>query len=145
MTLTLENKTRAVQAPGFVHPHNDFLSLLEQEQDLVVIPSRQTPTTAPTMSSGIDLAQELVRSVVRAFYVPADVDTRHIVIVDALIIHSALRDDDLSYLLGQNNKDMKKLCANYSKRMRIQESTTPKISPLTAGLSNISLGRWPRS
>ncbi|KAI1849495.1 hypothetical protein JX265_012746 [Neoarthrinium moseri] len=60
----------------------------------------------------MDLAQTLVRSVVRAFYDPREVDTRHIVIVDALITHSALRDDDLSYLMGQNTKDMKKLCGN---------------------------------
>lgn len=60
----------------------------------------------------MDLAQTLVRSVVRAFYDPKEVDTRHIVIVDALITHSALRDDDLSYLMAQNTKDMSKICAN---------------------------------
>lgn len=60
----------------------------------------------------MDLAQTLVRSVVRAFYDPREVDTRHIVIVDALITHSALRDDDLSYLMAQNTKDMTKICAN---------------------------------
>ncbi|KAK6073012.1 transcription initiation factor iie subunit alpha [Seiridium cupressi] len=60
----------------------------------------------------MDLAQTLVRSVVRAFYDPREVDTRHIVIVDALITHSALRDDDLSYLMAQNTKDMSKICAN---------------------------------
>jgi len=32
----------------------------------------------------MDLAHELVRSVMRAFY-----DTKHILVVDALIIHSA--------------------------------------------------------
>ncbi|KAH6654943.1 hypothetical protein BKA67DRAFT_656913 [Truncatella angustata] len=60
----------------------------------------------------MDLAQTLLRSVVRAFYDPKEVDTRHIVIVDALITHSALRDDDLSYLMAQNTKDMTKICAN---------------------------------
>ncbi|EON96161.1 putative transcription initiation factor iie subunit alpha protein [Phaeoacremonium minimum UCRPA7] len=54
----------------------------------------------------MDLAQTLVRSVVRAFF-----DTRSILIIDALIIHSALRDDDMAYLMSMNTKDLHKLCA----------------------------------
>ncbi|TAQ87715.1 hypothetical protein B7494_g3954 [Chlorociboria aeruginascens] len=53
----------------------------------------------------MDLAQVLVRSCVRSFY-----DTKHILIVDALIIHSALRDDDMAYLMGMNTKELHKLC-----------------------------------
>ncbi|KAK8035078.1 TFIIE alpha subunit [Apiospora rasikravindrae] len=58
----------------------------------------------------MDKAQTLVRSVARAFYDPTHFDPRHIVIIDALITHSALRDDDLSYLMAQNTKDLHKIC-----------------------------------
>ncbi|KAI9796612.1 MAG: hypothetical protein M1833_006052 [Piccolia ochrophora] len=54
----------------------------------------------------MDLAKALVRSVARAFY-----ETRHILVVDALMVHSALRDDDLAHLLGMQTKELRKLCA----------------------------------
>jgi transcription initiation factor TFIIE subunit alpha len=72
----------------------------------------------------MDLAQQLVRSCVRAFYE----DSKHILVVDALIIHSAyaslalvaptnnadnvprLRDDDMAYLLGMQSKELHKYC-----------------------------------
>lgn len=54
----------------------------------------------------MDLAKPLIRSVVRAFY-----ETKHILIVDALLVHSALRDDDLAHLLGLQTKELRKLCA----------------------------------
>ncbi|KAI9749333.1 MAG: hypothetical protein M1815_002583 [Lichina confinis] len=54
----------------------------------------------------MDLAKSLIRSVVRAFY-----ETKHILIVDALLVHSALRDDDLAHLLGLQTKELRKLCA----------------------------------
>ncbi|KAJ9142730.1 Transcription initiation factor iie subunit alpha [Pleurostoma richardsiae] len=54
----------------------------------------------------MDLAQTLVRSVLRAFY-----ETRHILVIDALVIHQCLRDDELSYLISMNTKDLHKLCA----------------------------------
>ncbi|KHJ35344.1 putative tfiie alpha subunit [Erysiphe necator] len=53
----------------------------------------------------MELAKSLVRSCMRSFY-----DTKHILVVDALIIHSALRDDDLAYLMGMNLKELHKLC-----------------------------------
>ncbi|CZR67261.1 related to transcription initiation factor IIE chain TFA1 [Phialocephala subalpina] len=53
----------------------------------------------------MELAQSLVRSCVRSFY-----DTKHILVIDALIIHSALRDDDMAYLMGMNTKELHKLC-----------------------------------
>ncbi|KAG0647780.1 Transcription initiation factor IIE subunit alpha [Hyphodiscus hymeniophilus] len=53
----------------------------------------------------MDLAQQLVRSCVRALY-----DTKHILVIDALIIHSALRDDDMAYLMGMHTKELHKLC-----------------------------------
>ncbi|XXH00412.1 hypothetical protein Hte_006756 [Hypoxylon texense] len=58
----------------------------------------------------MDLAQTLVRAVVRAFFSTYE-ERRIICIVDALVLHSALRDDDLSYLMGINTKDLSKTCA----------------------------------
>ncbi|KUJ07086.1 uncharacterized protein LY89DRAFT_691894 [Mollisia scopiformis] len=53
----------------------------------------------------MELAQSLVRSCVRSFY-----ETKHILVIDALILHSALRDDDMAYLMGMNTKELHKLC-----------------------------------
>jgi transcription initiation factor TFIIE subunit alpha len=54
----------------------------------------------------MDLASTLIRTVVRAFY-----ETRQILIVDALFIHSVLHAEDLAFLLGMQQKDLRKLCA----------------------------------
>jgi len=54
----------------------------------------------------MEIAQTLIRSVVRAFY-----EVEHILIVDALILHSALRDDDLALLMGTQTKYLRKLCS----------------------------------
>ncbi|KAF3906449.1 hypothetical protein ABW20_dc0105802 [Dactylellina cionopaga] len=53
----------------------------------------------------MDVAKSLVRCVARAFY-----DVKHILVIDALMIHSALRDDDLAHLLGTQTKELHKLC-----------------------------------
>ncbi|OJJ50522.1 hypothetical protein ASPZODRAFT_126408 [Penicilliopsis zonata CBS 506.65] len=53
----------------------------------------------------MDLANTLIRSVVRAFH-----ETRHILVVDALFIHSVLHAEDLAFLLGMQQKDLRKLC-----------------------------------
>ncbi|KAI9780035.1 MAG: hypothetical protein M1839_007017 [Geoglossum umbratile] len=53
----------------------------------------------------MDLAKSLVKIVARAFY-----ETKHILVIDALMIHSALRDDDLAHLLGMQTKELHKLC-----------------------------------
>ncbi|KAK3325748.1 TFIIE alpha subunit-domain-containing protein [Apodospora peruviana] len=55
----------------------------------------------------MEVAQTLVRCVMRAFYT-----TQEILVVDALITHSALRDDELACLLKMNLKDLHKLCAS---------------------------------
>lgn len=75
----------------------------------------------------MDLAQTLVRSVARAFYDTRQVDPRHIVIIDALIIHSALRDDDLSYLMAQNTKDLHKICGRLKEDRFISVHTRPEL------------------
>ncbi|MCJ1448263.1 MAG: hypothetical protein MMC23_008778 [Stictis urceolatum] len=53
----------------------------------------------------MDLAKTLIRSVVRAFY-----ETRHALVIDALMVHSALPNEDLALLLGMQQKDLRKLC-----------------------------------
>ncbi|RPB24171.1 hypothetical protein L211DRAFT_857432 [Terfezia boudieri ATCC MYA-4762] len=53
----------------------------------------------------MDVAKALVRCVARAFY-----DVKHVLVIDALMIHNALRDDDMGYLLGLQTKDLHKLC-----------------------------------
>ncbi|KAH8652550.1 hypothetical protein BX600DRAFT_441415 [Xylariales sp. PMI_506] len=75
----------------------------------------------------MELAQTLLRSVARAFYDPREVDARHIVIIDALITHSALRDDDLSYLMAQNTKDMKKICGRLQEDRFIHQHTRQEL------------------
>jgi transcription initiation factor TFIIE subunit alpha len=53
----------------------------------------------------MDLARTLIRSVVRAFY-----ETKHVLVIDALMVHSALPNEDLALLLGMQQKDLRKLC-----------------------------------
>lgn len=53
----------------------------------------------------MDLAKTLIRSVVRAFY-----DTPFILVIDALMVHSALPNEDLAYLLQMPSKELRKLC-----------------------------------
>ncbi|KAI9880220.1 MAG: hypothetical protein M1830_004806 [Pleopsidium flavum] len=53
----------------------------------------------------MDLAKTLIRTVVRAYY-----ETKHVLVIDALMIHSALHNDDLALLLGMQQKDLRKLC-----------------------------------
>lgn len=53
----------------------------------------------------MELAQTLVRTVVRAFY-----STEHILIVEALSIHGTLTDSDLAHLFGMQTKALRKFC-----------------------------------
>ena len=52
----------------------------------------------------MDHARTLIRSITRAFH-----DARHVIIVDALMIHSTLSVDDLHHLTGIQQKDIRKL------------------------------------
>lgn len=52
-----------------------------------------------------DLATELIRTVSRAFY-----GTDHILVVDALMLHSTLQDSDLAHVLGTQVKPLRKTC-----------------------------------
>lgn len=54
----------------------------------------------------MDLAQTLLRSTVRSFYPP-----EQIIIMDAVLLHSALRDDDLAFLMGMQTKALRKSCS----------------------------------
>ncbi|KAI3330953.1 hypothetical protein F4824DRAFT_491874 [Ustulina deusta] len=75
----------------------------------------------------MDLAQELVRSVARTFFNSPDIDTRHVLIVDALVMHSALRDDDLSYLMSMNLKDLHRICAKLRDERLLQVHVRPEL------------------
>ncbi|KAL9077568.1 MAG: hypothetical protein Q9157_003320 [Trypethelium eluteriae] len=51
----------------------------------------------------MDLAKTLIRSVARAFY-----DIEHILVIDALMVHSALNGNDLASCLNMQEKPMRK-------------------------------------
>ncbi|KAL8789026.1 MAG: hypothetical protein Q9195_007046 [Heterodermia aff. obscurata] len=51
----------------------------------------------------MDLAKTLIRSVARAFY-----ETRQVLVIDALLVHSALTNEDLALLMGMQQKDLRK-------------------------------------
>ncbi|KAJ5151119.1 uncharacterized protein N7482_010371 [Penicillium canariense] len=70
----------------------------------------------------MDLANTLIRSVVRAFY-----ETRHILVVDALFLHSVLHAEDLAFLMGMQQKDLRKLCARLREDRLIAVSTRAEI------------------
>ncbi|KAH6669103.1 transcription initiation factor IIE subunit alpha [Plectosphaerella plurivora] len=72
------------------------------------------------MAQPLDMAKTLVRSVARAFY-----ETPAILIVDALVIHSALKDEDLRYMLGMNTKEVHKLCG----KLREDRFLTSHVRP----------------
>lgn len=54
----------------------------------------------------MNIAHTLIRSIARAFY-----SVEHVLIIDALVLHSALRDDDLALLMGTQTKYLRKLCS----------------------------------
>ncbi|KAL1961545.1 hypothetical protein VTN77DRAFT_1632 [Rasamsonia byssochlamydoides] len=70
----------------------------------------------------MDLAYTLIRSVVRAFY-----ETRQVLVVDALFIHSVLHTEDLAHLLGMQQKDLRKLCAKLREDRLIAVHTRSEI------------------
>ncbi|PGH13411.1 hypothetical protein AJ79_03690 [Helicocarpus griseus UAMH5409] len=70
----------------------------------------------------MDLASSLIRTVARAFY-----ETRHILVIDALFIHSVLHAEDLAHLLGMQQKDLRKLCARLREDRLIAVHSRPEI------------------
>lgn len=70
-----------------------------------------------TEAKGAELAKSLIRQVVRAFY-----DTREVIIVECLMIHTALRDDDLQALTSLTIKELHKICADLSEDRMITTS-----------------------
>ena len=53
----------------------------------------------------MDLARTLIRTAARGFY-----ETKHVLVVEALMVHSAVVNEDLARLLGMQQKDLRKLC-----------------------------------
>ncbi|KAK4127896.1 hypothetical protein N657DRAFT_631621 [Parathielavia appendiculata] len=70
----------------------------------------------------MEVVQTLVRAVMRAFYT-----TQEILVVDALVTHSALRDDELAYLMKMNLKDLHRLCAGLRDARFLVVHTRPEI------------------
>ncbi|OTB05267.1 hypothetical protein M426DRAFT_320082 [Hypoxylon sp. CI-4A] len=74
----------------------------------------------------MDLAQNLVRSVARAFYTQPE-DRRMILIIDALVFHTTIRDDDLSLLMKLNSKDLSKICGKVREDHLLHVHSRPEI------------------
>jgi transcription initiation factor TFIIE subunit alpha len=69
----------------------------------------------------MEVAQTLVRAVMRAFYT-----TQEILVIEALVTHSALRDDELAYLMKMNLKDLHRLCASLRDARFLTVHTRPE-------------------
>ncbi|KAI1469979.1 uncharacterized protein F4812DRAFT_308850 [Daldinia caldariorum] len=74
----------------------------------------------------MEMVQTLVRSVVRAFYTNPE-DRRMILIIDALVRHTTLRDNDLSYLMHLNTKDLHRICGKLREDHLLQIHLRPEI------------------
>ncbi|PHH70647.1 hypothetical protein CDD83_5395 [Cordyceps sp. RAO-2017] len=72
----------------------------------------------------MELAVTLIKSVMRAFYA-----TRDILVVDALMLHEALRDDDLAYLMAINTKDLHKICGKLREDRFLSVHTRQEMRP----------------
>ncbi|KAL2119444.1 hypothetical protein VTJ04DRAFT_6405 [Mycothermus thermophilus] len=72
----------------------------------------------------MDYAKTLIRKVMRAFYT-----TQEVLIIEALVTHSALRDDDLAYLMKMNLKDLHRLCAGLRDGRYLAVHTRPETLP----------------
>ncbi|AEO62574.1 629e2263-56df-4a13-ba33-e2c2b492cc2f [Thermothielavioides terrestris] len=70
----------------------------------------------------MEVAQTLVRAVIRAFY-----STQDVLVIEALTTHSALRDDELAYLMKMNLKDLHRLCASLRDARFIAVHTRPEM------------------
>ncbi|KAF3353812.1 hypothetical protein VdG1_07995 [Verticillium dahliae VDG1] len=75
------------------------------------------------MAPPLDMAKTLVRQVVRAFY-----DNNYVLVIDALIIHSALKDEDLRFMLGMNTKEVHRLCGKLREDRFVTSYTRPEQS-----------------
>ena len=80
---------------GFVPPAGSLLLLqrpddarLATRRNILLLP-HQTAVRRNGPPCAMDLAKQLVRSCVRAFYQQPNFDVRHILVIDALVIHSA--------------------------------------------------------
>ncbi|KAI1462482.1 hypothetical protein F4805DRAFT_136454 [Annulohypoxylon moriforme] len=74
----------------------------------------------------MDLAQNLVRTVARAFYTGPD-ERRLILIVDALVLHTTVKDSDLSYLMALNPKDLNKSYSRLREDHFLRSHSRPEL------------------
>ncbi|KAM3529981.1 hypothetical protein NHJ13051_001588 [Beauveria bassiana] len=99
--------------------------LFQDSESLVGVYRDQEVNSSRTLtldSTVMDLAVTLVKSVMRAFY-----STRDILVIDALILHEALRDDDLAYLMATNPKDLHKICGKLREDRFLTVHTRPEL------------------
>jgi transcription initiation factor TFIIE subunit alpha len=83
----------------------------------------------PDRPDGADLAHALLRTVVRAFY-----QTEHILVIEALIIHSTLPDTDLAHVLGMQSKALHRVCGRLKEDGLV--SVVPRAERRTDGSSS---------
>ncbi|KAI8964870.1 hypothetical protein F5Y11DRAFT_58130 [Daldinia sp. FL1419] len=74
----------------------------------------------------MDMVQTLLRSVARAFLLEDD-EIRLVLILDAVIRHTTIRDDDLSYLMHLNTKDLHRICGRLREEHFLQVHTRPEL------------------
>ncbi|KAI1100187.1 hypothetical protein F4804DRAFT_55708 [Jackrogersella minutella] len=74
----------------------------------------------------MDLAQTLVRHVSRAFYTRPD-ERRMILILDALVLHTTVKDTDMSYLMALNPKDLNKVYARLKEDHFLRSYSRPEL------------------
>ncbi|KAI9894790.1 MAG: hypothetical protein M1814_000009 [Vezdaea aestivalis] len=70
----------------------------------------------------MDQGKSLIRMIARSFY-----DTKSMIVVDALMQHSALRDDDLAYLMGMQTKELRKLCSRLREDRLVTEAPRSEL------------------
>lgn len=56
-------------------------------------------------SSGLELVRLLLRRISRGFY-----QSKHSILLDIVLKHSAIRDDHLALIMGLQNQEARKLC-----------------------------------
>ncbi|KAI9723373.1 MAG: hypothetical protein M1812_001257 [Candelaria pacifica] len=70
----------------------------------------------------MEIANILIRKAARAFY-----EVEHVLVIDVLMVHSTLRDDDLAYALGMQTKVLHKLCGKLKEDRLLAVQTRPEI------------------
>lgn len=76
-----------------------------------------------------DLVKNLLRFVVRGFY-----PTQYILMVDCILFHSVLAEEDLAHLLGIKRPDVRALCTKLIEDRLLSSHSQPEFQPGTRGV-----------